>query len=148
VTIPYFFQFTNVSNAPALPIYIFQFLETLPKLSDIVVDDLTVGVRLQDLQFFPRIAEQTPLHHLSFSLECGSVASGQPIAGPKGLVSLFVKWCVTDDQDPDSKRYARKRSSTQGQIFELRPPLYYMQYIIPTICVGNIYFWLSAFRFI
>jgi hypothetical protein len=102
VTIPYFFRFTDVSSAPALPIYIFQFLETLPKLSNIVFDDLNVGVRLQDLYFFARIAEQTPLRHLSFSLECGSVASGQPIAGPKGLLSLFVKWCVTDGQDPGS----------------------------------------------
>src|SRR6202050_2665876 len=52
------------------------------------------------------------------------------------------------------KRYARNSSSTQGQIFELRPPdplhtpSYYMQYIIPTIYVGNIHFWLSTFRFI
>jgi hypothetical protein len=53
------------------------------------------------------------------------------------------------------KRYAKNSSSTQGRIFELRPPdplppspPYYMQYIIPTICVGNIYFWLSTFRFI
>src|ERR1700683_821356 len=53
-----------------------------------------------------------------------------------------------------NKRYARNSSSTQGQIFELRPPgtltppSYYMQYIIPTIYVGNIHFWLFTFRFI
>jgi hypothetical protein len=102
VTIPYYFRYTDVSSAPALPIYIFQFLETLPKLSDIMFDVLTVGVRLQDLHCFARIAEQTPLRHLSFSLEYGSVASGQPIAGPKGLLSLCVNWCVTDGQDPGS----------------------------------------------
>ena len=42
-----------------------------------------------------------------------------------------------------AKRYARNRSSTQGQIFKLRPPdpsppSYYMQYIIPTSYMGNI----------
>jgi hypothetical protein len=58
VTIPYFFRFTDVNSAPAWqPIYIFHLLETLPQLSDIVFDDLTVGVRLQYLNFFARIAE-------------------------------------------------------------------------------------------
>jgi len=100
VTQPYFFQSTVVGSAPALPNYIFQFLETLPKLSDIMFDEFTVKVRLQDIHFFARIAEQTPLRHLSFSLEYGSVSSGQPIVGPKGLVSLCVNWRVTDGQDP------------------------------------------------
>jgi len=90
------------SSAPVLPIYVFQFLETLPKLSDIVFDDSTVGVQLQDLYFFARIAKQTPLRHLSFSSEYGSAASGEPIAGPEGLVSLSVRWYVTDGQDPGS----------------------------------------------
>jgi hypothetical protein len=96
VTMPY------GRSTPVLPVYIFQFLETLPKLSEIVFDDSTVGVRLQDLHFFARIAEQTLLRHLSFSLEYGSVASGEPITGPEGLVSLSVRWYVTDGQDPGS----------------------------------------------
>jgi hypothetical protein len=63
---PFLFPFTDVNRAQlALPIYIFQFLETLPKLSDIVIDHWTVRVRLQDLHFFARIAEQTPLRHRS-----------------------------------------------------------------------------------
>ena len=40
----------------------------------------------------PELPKQTPLRHLSFSSEPGPVTS-QPIAGPEGLLSLFVKWC-------------------------------------------------------
>jgi hypothetical protein len=106
VKMPFFFSYGRFtpfdSNAPVLPIYIFQFLETLPKLSDIVLDNLTVRVRLQDIHFFTRIAEKTPLRHLSFSSEYGSVASGEPIAGPKGLMSLSVGWYAIDGQVPGS----------------------------------------------
>jgi hypothetical protein len=88
-----------VDSGPPLPVYIFQFLETLPNLSDLDFKDLTVRVRLQDLHFFAIIAQQTALRHLSFSSEYGAVASGQPTAGPEGLESISVKWNVTDGQD-------------------------------------------------
>ena len=96
---PFLFPFTDVDRALVLPIYVFLFLETLPKLSDIVIDHWTVRVRLQDLCFFPKIAKQTSLRHLSFSSEYGSLANGQPVSGPEGLASLSVKWHVTDGQD-------------------------------------------------
>ncbi|KIM90817.1 hypothetical protein PILCRDRAFT_1065 [Piloderma croceum F 1598] len=102
VIMPFCYQFTDVNRALALPIYVFQFLETLPKLSDIVIHHWTVRVRLQDLHFFPKIAKQTSLRHLSFSSEYGSHANGQPVSGPEGLESLSVKWHVADGQDPGS----------------------------------------------
>jgi hypothetical protein len=88
-----------VLHGTPIPVYVLQLLETLPKLSDIVIEDLTARVRLQDLHFFARIAQKTVLRHLSCSLEYESVANVQPIAGPEGLESISIKWHVTDGLD-------------------------------------------------
>jgi hypothetical protein len=83
-------------GAPAVPVYVFQLLETLPGLQDLVFADLGTCVRLQELHLFARIAQQTALQHLSFSIERESVANGPPVAGPRGLQFIAVKWMVRD----------------------------------------------------
>src|SRR5882762_3815383 len=71
----------------------FQLLETLPNLVFLKLD---VSVRLWDLHLLTRIAQQTALSHLDFSLEDDPVAIGLPLAGPEGLKSISMQWDVCD----------------------------------------------------
>src|SRR5882762_8173970 len=75
-------------GALAVPIYVFQLLEILPGLHDLIFADHRACVRLQELRLFARIAQQTALQHLSFSIEHESVANGPPVTGPRGLQLL------------------------------------------------------------
>ena len=83
-------------GALAVPVHVFQLLETLPGLHDLIFADHRACVRLQELRLFARIAQQTALQHLSFSIEHESVANGPPVAGPRGLQFIAVEWMVRD----------------------------------------------------
>lgn len=90
-----------LDGAPPVPLYIFHLLQTLPKLSSLIFEDLTARVQFQDLHWFARIAQKTALRHLTFSLKYGSVAKGLLVAGPEGLESISVKWnCGSCRDDP------------------------------------------------
>jgi hypothetical protein len=92
-----------LEGAPPVPVDVFQLLETLPNLSDLVFEDITARVRLQDLHFFASIAQQTALRSLTFSLEYGSAAtsSSAPTEGPEGLQFISIRWNVSDGKGTD-----------------------------------------------
>ena len=87
-----------------IPVCIFPLLETFPNLASLVFFDLSTRVRLQDVHLFAKIAQQTALSHLYFSLEGGLIADGPPISGPERLKSLSVEWNVSDGSEPGSSQ--------------------------------------------
>lgn len=127
-----------LEGGSTVPIYVFELLETLPKLSDLVFEDFTAWIRLQDLH--SRIAQKTALCSLSFSVEYPSVVSrGLQIAdGPEGLKSISVKWETIDaswDGNPLGRLYEFLRPSLRTLMhLELhgRPSIHDFQVFGPT----------------
>jgi hypothetical protein len=80
-----------------VPIDIFQKLETLPHLSDLVFDAYMARLSLHHLPLLTQIAGKIPIRHLSFAAGGALVASCLPVTGPADLETASIEWHVIDD---------------------------------------------------
>ena len=80
-----------------MPIDIFQKLETLPHLSDLVFDAYMARLSLHHLPLLTQIAGKIPIRHLSFAAGGALVASCLPVTGPADLETASIEWHVIDD---------------------------------------------------